>query len=69
MITTIDIKKIRMNLQMSQREFADKFGFSVGALRHWEQGQRIPKGPALVLLSVIARSPEIVRDAIEASAA
>jgi putative transcriptional regulator len=33
-------------------------------LRNGEQGRRIPKGPARVLLRVIERNPEAVRRAI-----
>ncbi len=42
----IDVKAIRAKLHMSQEEFAARFGFSINTLRHWEQGRRVPKGPA-----------------------
>ncbi|MGL4489987.1 MAG: helix-turn-helix domain-containing protein, partial [Rhizobiaceae bacterium] len=43
---TIDVKAIRTKLDMSQQEFAGRFGFSVNTLRHWEQGKRTPEGSA-----------------------
>ena len=67
-VDAIDVRKLRRSLQMSQPEFAQRFGVNLGTLRQWEQGRRLPEGPALVLLSVIARSPDAVRDAVEAAA-
>ena len=49
---------------MSQPEFAATFGISLGTLRHWEQGDRIPHGPALILLNVIAKEPKAVLRAL-----
>ena len=63
----IDVKKLRQSLQMSQPEFALRFGFSLGTLRQWEQGRRYPDGAARVLLTVISHSPEAVKKALEES--
>ena len=57
-----DVKAIRLGLNMSQEEFARKFGFSLATLRGWEQKRRHPDGPARVLLTVIAREPKAVRE-------
>ena len=40
----IDVKAIRSRLDMTQEEFAGRFGFSVNTLRHWERGSRQPEG-------------------------
>lgn len=61
----IDVKKLREGLGMSQPEFALRFGFSIGTLRQWEQGRRYPDGAARVLLTVIERSPNAVKKALE----
>lgn len=53
----VDVKNIRHNIDMTQAEFASTFGTSLGTLRHWERGDRTPRGPALVLLSVLAKDP------------
>ena len=45
---------------MSQNEFANAFGISVSTLRHWERGDRKPRGSALVLLNVVAKAPNTV---------
>ena len=60
----LDVKAIRAKLDMSQNEFASAFGISVSTLRHWERGDRSPQGPALVLLNVVAKEPELVLRAL-----
>jgi putative transcriptional regulator len=59
-----DVKKIRERLGMSQTEFALMIGVSVATLRNWEQGRRVPEGPARALLKVVAKRPEAVVDAL-----
>ena len=63
----IDVKAIREKIGMSQSEFASAFGISLGTLRHWERGDRKPRGPALVLLNVVAKEPRVVFKALSAS--
>lgn len=60
----VDVKHIRANVGMSQNKFASAFGISVSTLRHWERGDRTPQGPALVLLNVVAKEPEVVLKAL-----
>ncbi|VAW31205.1 Antitoxin to RelE-like translational repressor toxin [hydrothermal vent metagenome] len=62
----IDIKAVRAKVGMTQVEFASAFGISLGTLRHWERGDRKPRGPALVLLNVVAKEPEAVLRALQA---
>jgi len=59
-----DVKNIRAQVGMSQNEFASAFGISVSTLRHWERGDRTPRGPALVLLNVVAKEPKVVLKAL-----
>lgn len=59
-----DIKAVRAKLGMSQTEFALLIGVSVATLRNWEQGRRVPEGPALALLRVAARHPRAVVSAL-----
>lgn len=68
-ITTVqvpmtDVRAVRRQLGLSQSEFAAKFGFQPATLKNWEQGRTRPDGPARVLLTVIARHPEAVEDAL-----
>jgi putative transcriptional regulator len=60
----IDVKAIRTKLDMTQEEFAGRFGFSINTLRHWEQGRRVPEGPARAYLLVIDRNPKAVQKAL-----
>ena len=60
----LDVKNIRSNMGMSQTEFASAFGISVSTLRHWERGDREPHGPALVLLNVVKKEPQVVLNAL-----
>lgn len=59
-----EIRDARMALNMTQAEFAAAFHCSLPTLRKWEQGQREPIGPAMVLLSNIRRAPNAVRRAM-----
>ena len=62
---TIDVKSIREQVGMTQTAFAAAFGISLSTLRHWERGDRTPKGPARVLLHVVAYEPQAVLRALE----
>ena len=55
-----EVPAIRAKAGLTQEEFSAQIGVSVSTLRNWEQGRRKPEGPARVLLSMIARDPDIV---------
>jgi putative transcriptional regulator len=61
-----DVRTIRDNLGKSQTEFALLIGVSVATLRNWEQGRRVPEGPARALLRVAAANPRAVIRALSA---
>jgi putative transcriptional regulator len=56
----VDVAKLRAELGLSQTEFATGFGVAVKTLQNWEQGRRVPPGPARTLLTVIRKNPELV---------
>jgi putative transcriptional regulator len=60
-----DIKRIRANYKLSQSEFATLLGIKLSTLQNWEQGRRIPQGPARVLLQVAAKHPDAVWDVVQ----
>jgi putative transcriptional regulator len=64
----LDIVAVRRRLLLSQGKFAALLGISAATLRNWEQGRRIPKGPARVLLRVAAWYPEAVLSAVSGAA-
>lgn len=63
-IECADVAAIRARLGMSQPAFAQTFSVSLSTVRKWEQGQRVPSGPARVLLRVMEEEPEAVRRAL-----
>ena len=58
------VRDLRRRAQLTQLEFAARLGVPVETIRNWEQGKRIPRGPARALLTVIAHSPETVFEAL-----
>lgn len=66
-IKPLDVRAIRAKTGLTQEAFAQRFGFSVNTLRHWEQGKRQPEGPARSYLKVIDADPEAVRKALRAA--
>lgn len=61
----IDTKAIRKVLGMTQAQFAERHGFSLGAVRDWEQGRRLPDGGIRAFLKVIAAEPQMVERVLE----
>ena len=59
----VDVKAIRRRLKMTQRVFAERFGFSLGTVQNWERGHRRPEGAARALLKVIYKRPDAVLEA------
>lgn len=53
----LDVKAIRERLGLSQEGFADYLDVSVATIRNWEQGRRIPRGPARRLLELSRDRP------------
>jgi putative transcriptional regulator len=65
---TVDVRGIRKRLRLSQERFADRFGLSVDAVRHWESGRRQPEAAARALLILIAADPQFVMRTLAKSA-
>jgi putative transcriptional regulator len=59
-----NIKAIRENLRLSQKQFAETFGLSLSVVRDWEQGRFFPDRAARTLLKVIAHNPKAVQEAL-----
>ena len=60
-----EVRALRARLELSQTQFALMFGFSVDTVQQYEQGRRVPSGPASTLLRVIAAEPEAVIRALD----
>lgn len=59
-----DVRRIRKASGLSQAKFAKLIHVEIGTLRNWEQGRRMPTGPAQVLLRAIEKDPRAVLRAI-----
>ena len=62
---TPQVRVIRRALRLSQEEFAQAFRIPIGTLRDWEQDRVQPDQAARAYLTVIARNPKAVREALE----
>jgi putative transcriptional regulator len=60
----IDVAALRKSMRMTQKQFCRRFGFGLAALRHWERGDRRPRGTALMLLTVVRHNPRAVAAAL-----
>lgn len=60
-------KLIRRVLGLTQEEFAARFRIPLGTLRDWEQGASEPDQAARAYLTVIARNPEAVAEALNSA--
>lgn len=58
-----DPRAIRERLGLTQGQFAAALCISVNTLRDWEQGRREPSGPAMRLLQIAAKHPDIILEA------
>jgi putative transcriptional regulator len=52
------IAETRSRVGLSQSEFASLLGVSVRTLQEWEQGRRVPSGPARMLLTIAHKNPK-----------
>ena len=62
---TPQAKIIRRALGLTQEEFCARYRIPLGTLRDWEQGRARPDQPTQAYLTVIARSPKGVQQALE----
>lgn len=66
MRTSRMVKRIRMDRGLSQQAFAERYRIPVGNVRDWEQGRSVPDKTARAYLSVIAKAPAAVEEALAA---
>jgi putative transcriptional regulator len=60
----LEIRQIRLATGLSRSEFCRRFALDVRALQDWEQGRRRPERAARAYLTVIARKPKAVEEAL-----
>ena len=59
------LREMRARLQLTQEQFALRFGFDLDTLQNWEQGRRRPDRAIAAYLKVIARDPDAAARALE----
>ena len=57
------VKRVRASLHASQAVFARYLNVSTKLVQAWEANRRRPEGPALVLLHIAARQPQVIEGA------
>ncbi len=60
----VDVRAVRAATGLSRTEFARRFALDPRALQDWEQGRRRPDRAARAYLTVIARQPQAVLEAL-----
>ena len=58
------VRALRDRLGLSQPLFAQALNVSVGTIRGWEQGARVPDGPSRRLLEVVEQEPKVLLRAV-----
>jgi DNA-binding transcriptional regulator YiaG len=58
------IHRVRQQLKVSQRDFADLLNVSVGTVRAWEQGTRTPDGASQRLLQIAEQQPVVLLESL-----
>lgn len=54
----------RMRAGLTQAQFAKAMGASLGTVRKWESGERVPSGAAGTLVRLMARAPQLVLEEV-----
>ncbi len=55
-----EIAALRLRDGLTQAQFADLLGTSLGTIRKWESGERSPSGAAARLVELLEANPKIV---------
>ena len=59
-LSTIQIKVIREQMNLSQTVFAKLLNVSPSSIRQWEQGKRQPTGATQVILELLKKTPNLL---------
>jgi putative transcriptional regulator len=67
-LDALGVKELRARTKLSQPAFAALLGVELSTLRNWEQGRRVPTGPARALLRAIRNDSQNVIRALARAA-
>jgi putative transcriptional regulator len=58
------IAALRLREGLTQAQFAELLGTSLGTIRKWESGERSPSGAAARLIRLLEAKPKVVTDTL-----
>lgn len=61
---SVDVRRLRERLGLTQEQFALRFGLELDAVRNWEYRRREPDAAAKSYLTVIEKDPKAVQEAL-----
>lgn len=61
------IAQLRERLGLSQTVFAGAFNVGVSTAQSWEQGLRVPEGPAMRLMQIAEKQPAVILQYVQRS--
>jgi DNA-binding transcriptional regulator YiaG len=62
---TVSVAAIRKSLDLTQEQFALRFGFELDTLRRWESGRSAPDKAARSYLTLIQKEPETIQRIVD----
>ncbi len=62
--TSPDVRGLRKELKLSQREFSDLYHINIETLRKWEQHQRKPDSISRAYLKCIQNDPKLISNLV-----
>lgn len=62
---TVDVKLIRMRLNLSQKEFSKIYRIPLNLIQTWESGAKKPDGASQTYLRLIAKEPELIKSSLK----
>lgn len=63
-VPVVDVRAVREKLDISQAEFAIRFGFELDTVQNWEQHRYAPDRSAQLLLKIIEKHPQLVEETL-----
>ena len=59
-----EVRRLRQKLELTQEQFADRFGVAIETVRGWERGRRWSDETPRTLLRVILTNPDLVAQVV-----
>jgi putative transcriptional regulator len=60
----VNTHQLREKLGLTQRQFAARYGITLGTLKRWEGKRSLPSGAAVTLLRLIEAHPQTIANLV-----